>query len=284
VQYARQVTKRKRPPDTAPDAGDPQDQHPANASASAGAEPAAESGRIGLGGVASTIADAAGPVISAALRPVTELTDSARRVISERSGARVRRIRQQGRQPLVNLWDAHPEARRAAMRELGLRTVPVDEIAGTAVEGPTQRGGDFLPLRQLRGQDWRARWQRILSGIEKLAALPPVDLIKLGDRYWVTDGHNRVAAALYTGQVAIDANVVELRLPGMPSASGSANLAPFLESSRDVREAGTGRFTRTSIRPTSGLPEHSLDEHPEHLVGHTHDDPADESPAHGEEG
>ena len=28
--------------------------------------------------------------------------------------------------------------------------------------------------------------------------------------YWVVDGHNRVALALYGGQVAVDANVTEL--------------------------------------------------------------------------
>jgi hypothetical protein len=216
--------------------------------------------RSKLSGMATSIADAAGPVISAALRPVGELTTGARRAFDERSGGRVRRARRQGRQPLVNLWQVHPEARRAAMRELGLRTVSIEEIVGTAVEGPTQRGGDFLPLRQLRGHDWRGRWQRILNAMDRMATLPPVDLIKFGDRYWVVDGHNRVAAALYTGQVAIDANVVEMRLPGMPSASAPANLAPFLESSRDVREAGRGRFTRTSVRPTA-VPDHPLEEH-----------------------
>lgn len=230
--------------------------------------------RSKLSGVAHTIADTAGPVISAALRPVGDLTTGALRAIEERRGARVRRARRQGRAPLLNLWEAHPEAHRASMRELGLRAVSVEEIAGTAVEGPTQRGGDFLPLRQLRGRDWRARWQRILNGIEALSTLPPVELIKFGDQYWVVDGHNRVAAALYTGQVEIDANVVEMRLPGMPSERATANLASFLEGSRDLREAGQGRFTRTSVRPTHVVSGHPLDEHdddPSAEPGHAHD-------------
>ncbi|CAN5626003.1 hypothetical protein BH23CHL7_BH23CHL7_19100 [soil metagenome] len=239
--------------------------------------------RSGIAGMATSIADAAGPALNAALRPVSELTSGARRVIEGRSGARVRRVRQMGHQPLANLWDEYPAARRAAIREQGLRTVPLELIAGTAVEGPTQRGGDFLPLRQLRGQDWRARWQRILAGMDQMAALPPVDLLKFGDSYWVVDGHNRAAAALYTGQVAIDANVVELRLPGMPSSSGPGNLAPFLEGSRDLREAGSGRLTRTTTRPASGMPEHPLEEHPEHAgFGHDHDRPPAEPAAEEE--
>ena len=96
-----------------------------------------------------------------------------------------------------------------------LVAVPVDQIKGTAVEGPGQRGGDFLPLKDRRSDDWRSRWQRILGANERLEVLPPVELIKFGDDYWVVDGHNRVAAALYNGQMELDAVVEELRLPGM---------------------------------------------------------------------
>lgn len=201
-----------------------------------------ESGRSGLGGVAASIADAAGPVIS-----------GARRLIGARTGARVRRVRRMGHGPLANLWEGHPEARRASIRELGFQSVPVDRIVGTAVEGPAQRGGDFLPLRDRRSADWRSRWQRILSGIDGLATLPPVELIKFGDEYWVVDGHNRVAAALYTGQVELDAIVQRLRLPGM-KAEPPVLIASVLEGSLDLRDAGAGRFTRTVTRPSERLP------------------------------
>jgi hypothetical protein len=197
---------------------------------------------------------------------LAEGADTVRRMLGERAGARVRRVRRQGRQPLLNMWQLQPEARLAAMRELGLRTVPLEQIAGTAVEGPTQRGGDFLPLRELRGDDWRARWQRIRGALDRLETLPPVDLLKVGDRYWVVDGHNRVAAALYNGQLEIDADVTELRLPGQPSEVAVGNVAPFLEGSRDVREAGSGRLSRTTARPTPVLPEHSLEQHSEHQL------------------
>ena len=113
--------------------------------------------------------------------------------------------------------------------------MPVDQILGTAVEGPPQRGGDFLPLKRRRSADWRGRWQRILSALERLEALPPVELIKFGDDYWVVDGHNRVAAALYIGQVELDAVVEELRLPGMLDDRTS----PRSESSRRCSRAAS---------------------------------------------
>jgi hypothetical protein len=213
-------------------------------------------GRSRLGGVAASIAGAAAPVLGAA-----------RRVIEERAGARVRRVRRMGHQPLANLWEDHPEAHRAAIRELGLQSVPVTAIRGTAVEGPPQRGGDFLPLRERRSSDWRGRWQRILQAIDELVVLPPVDLIRFGDAYWVVDGHNRVAAALYNGQVELDAVVQELRLPGMP-AQPPQQIAGVLEGSLDLRDAGAGRFNRTTVRPSDRLParlpthEHHRRRHP----------------------
>lgn len=198
-----------------------------------GVEPEDE-GRSRLAGVASSIADAAAPVLAAA-----------RRVIDERPGARVRRVRRMAKQRLLNLWDEHPETQRASIRELGLRTIPVDEVLGTAVAGPAQRGGDFLPLRDRRSDDWRGRWQRILKAQDRLAALPPIEAIKFGDGYWVVDGHNRVAAALYNGQTDVDAVVEELRLPGMPSQP-PVRIASVLEGSLDLRRAGEGRLTRTT--------------------------------------
>ena len=63
----------------------------------------------------------------------------------------------------------------------------------------------------------------------------------------------RVAAALYTGQDEIDASVQELRLPGMPSEP-PVLIAPMLEDSLALRDAGAGRYTRTVERPSERLP------------------------------
>jgi hypothetical protein len=199
-------------------------------SAPAAEEPADAHDRSRLAGVAASIAA------------------GARRLIDERPGARVRRVRRMGHEPLANLWDVRPEARRASIRELGLLSVPVEAISGTAVEGPPQRGGDFLPLPDRRSDDWRGRWQGIVRALDNLSTLPPIELIRFGDQYWVVDGHNRVAAALYGGQTDIDAVVQDFRLPGMPATPPSL-IAPVLEGSLDVRNAGAGRYTRTAPSP-----------------------------------
>jgi hypothetical protein len=132
---------------------------------------------------------------------------------------RRRRI-QAGREPLPNLFDLHPETVTAARRELGVLTIPVDQIRGTAVEGPAQRGADFKPLPALRGANWRGRWQRLRAAQERLAVLPPVDVLQTDEGYWVVDGHNRVALALEVGQDDIDASVIHVRLPDNSDANG----------------------------------------------------------------
>jgi hypothetical protein len=143
------------------------------------------------------------------------------------------------------LYEEHPEARNATPRELGLQTIDVADIAGTAVGGARQRGGDFLPLKPFRSDNWRARWQRLRSAADRLAILPPIDVLRFGGKYWVLDGHNRVASALYNGQLSIDANVTELRLPGDPSGGTPASLAAQVEDHRDLLAA----LSRRSVRP-----------------------------------
>ncbi len=156
-------------------------------------------------------------------------------------------LRGQAGEPLANLYEVHPEVRQASPRELGMRFVPVEEIRGTAVAGAAQRGGDFLPLKPFRGENWAARWRRIMDAYQGLKPLPPVDLIKFNDEYWVVDGHNRVAATLYTKGAGLDAMVVELvPLDGRVSEQ-PRHLLAYLGESAELRTAATGR------RPAMGM-------------------------------
>jgi hypothetical protein len=201
--------------------------------------------------VLETAVESAAGVAGEALQAAGHAVEAAGRRWRERPGQRIRRVRRRGRYPLPNLYDIYPEARRAVPRELGLRAIAIEEFRGTAVAGPTQRGGDFLPLRPFRSKNWAGRWQRIRKAIDKLAPLPPIDVVRYDAGYWVTDGHNRVAAALYGGQVAIDAVVTELIPPGGRSTERPGPIAPAVLESRALRSAASGA-------PSSG--EVALDE------------------------
>jgi hypothetical protein len=166
---------------------------------------------------------------------VSAALGAAANTISELPGMRVRRIRRLAREPLPSLHELYPEVRRARPIVIGLRSIPVDNIAGTAVAGGDQRGGDFLPLKPFRGRNWQARWQRLRKAQDALSILPPIDVEKYDGRYWVTDGHNRVALARYANQPEVDASVVELVPPGGQRTEPIGTLEAEVDASRAVR-------------------------------------------------
>lgn len=184
---------------------------------------------------ASVVGDAVDAVENAA-SAVGSVVEATVRRLEERPGARVRRVRRMGHSPLPVLYEVHPEARQRTPRELGLRTIDVADIVGTAVGGG-QRGGDFLPLKPFRTGNWSGRWQRLGHASDSLAILPPIDVLRHDDRYWVVDGHNRVAMALYGGQASMDADVTELVDPAQPRTDPSESFASLIEDSRELRAA-----------------------------------------------
>lgn len=200
------------------------------------APPETETGRGVIERIRSGVAAAREPIVDRVGNAVTGVERS----WNERPGARVRRVRRMGTKPLAHLYDIHPEARSARPVEVGLRTVEIDEVAGTAVGGGL-RGGDFLPLKPARTKNWHGRWQRLRRAQDSLAVLPPIDVFKYGGSYWVVDGHNRMALALYGGQRAIDANVIELVPLGERRTEPISSLAPSVAASRAVRTAGSGQ-------------------------------------------
>ena len=202
-----------------------------------------EHGRSAIEIIRAGVASAREPIVDR----VGQARDGVERTWRERPGARVRRVRRMGQQPLPFLHDIHPEARTARPVDVGLRTIDVDRIAGTAVGGGAQRGGDFLPLKPFRGGNWTGRWQRLRKAQDRLVILPPIDVVKFGDRYWVDDGHNRVGLALYGGQTAIDADVTELVPLGRHSTEPIGSLASSVAASQALRTAASGQ------RPSDAL-------------------------------
>ena len=195
----------------------------------------------------ATVAAAAEPLVERVGHAVEGVADSIADSIAEGPGMRVRRVRRRSATPLPYLNEVHPDARRARPVPVGLRTIPVDEVAGTAVGGGDQRGGDFLPLKPFRGRNWAGRWQRLNRAQDALAILPPIEVVKHRGRYWVVDGHNRVALALYNGQPEIDATIVELVPPGERRTEPVVDLAPTLAGSRTLRTRGEGRAASEAL-------------------------------------
>jgi len=89
----------------------------------------------------------------------------------------------------------------------GVQTVRVDQILGS-VNRYKDFDRAFLPK-----QDFTAdRWQRVNRAWYEDVSLPPVLLYKVGEVYFVVDGHHRVSVAREQGQEFIDAEVRECQV------------------------------------------------------------------------
>ena len=84
----------------------------------------------------------------------------------------------------------------------GMRMVPIRQIRGS--QGRCRDfDRNFYPLQD----HLKSRWLRVAMGRHLGAALPPVELIQVGDIYFVRDGHHRISVARASGQLEINAEV-----------------------------------------------------------------------------
>src|SRR5215471_14018204 len=97
-------------------------------------------------------------------------------------------------------------------RQLGLQTIALDTIVGTA--GPRR---DFDRRFRPASARVRSRWEPLALAIRRGAAIPPIEVYRVGDLHFVADGHHRVSIAGATRQCLIDAYVTQV-LTAVPPA------------------------------------------------------------------
>lgn len=91
---------------------------------------------------------------------------------------------------------------------LGLRQVPINAIVGSVGR---YRDFDraFFPTQTFT----KDRWVSIDKAHYADIILPPVELYKIGEIYFVRDGNHRISVARERGQVYVDAYVTEIDVP-----------------------------------------------------------------------
>lgn len=102
---------------------------------------------------------------------------------------------------------------------LGVRPIRVRRIVGSAGKAGKLRP-DFLPLA---AGPALASYRAILRRMKDGEVLPPIAVYQLRSRYFVIDGHTRVAAAKALGIEFIDADVIE----ALPRKEGDINLTHY---------------------------------------------------------
>jgi len=97
---------------------------------------------------------------------------------------------------------------------IGLQQIETDKIIGSV-----SRFNDFDRAFLPRQSHTRGRWESIDRAYFQDVILPPIDVYKVGDAYFVKDGNHRVSVARERGQVYMDAYVIEVDIPGKLDAS-----------------------------------------------------------------
>ena len=103
---------------------------------------------------------------------------------------------------LLPLEEVRARLNIRGQRHLGNRAVALSQIVGS--EGRyADFDRQFAPLHEAT----KYRWMSIDRAHHEAVALPAVELYKLGDIYFVKDGHHRISVARLQGQIDIDAVV-----------------------------------------------------------------------------
>jgi hypothetical protein len=126
----------------------------------------------------------------------------------------------------------------------GVKTIRVDQIAGS-LNRYHEFDRAFLP----KEDQLASRWQKVDRAFYQEINLPPVVLYKVGDVYFVVDGHHRVSVAREQGQEFIEAEIRE--------CATRVNITPNIRT-EDLEILGTKvrfleRTALDDIRPQANI-------------------------------
>ena len=134
-----------------------------------------------------------------------------------------------------------------------MQVIPVDQIVGSV-----DRVREFDPKFRPRTGLSRRRFERIDEAARRGEPLPPIDVYRIGDIYFVRDGHHRVAVhrALDLPEIEADVRLVrtvvepdDVRARSDLAAPGTAQAVPAAGAGGPRRAlARSSSATRSSTR------------------------------------
>ena len=149
----------------------------------------------------------------------------------------------------------------------GLHAVPIEKIIGS--EGRYQ---DFTRTFLPKFKHLQERWVSISTAAQKDVILPPIQLFKIGDAYFVRDGNHRVSVARAGGVEMIDAEVVEIAsdIYLSPDMTHNEILQRVIEYERKLvyKQTRLANFIDTSELILTSAGAYSLIV--QHILGHKH--------------
>jgi hypothetical protein len=116
-----------------------------------------------------------------------------------------RALRDEDTQELLPIGEVTKRLRMFEQSYVGIRSIPIDDIVGT-VDRSHEFDREFLPRRA----DMEERWRRVEQAFPA-SDFPPIEVYEVDGKYFLIDGHHRVAVARQRGVQAIDAEVIRIR-------------------------------------------------------------------------
>jgi hypothetical protein len=120
---------------------------------------------------------------------------------------------------LLDLSSVQENCRVTSQYELGTESIALEKIVGSA-----SKSQDFDSEFRPRHSHLRQCWVNVAALRLMNVSLPSVELVRIGEVYFVIDGHHRISVARALGQTHIDAKVIVWHLeltpyPGMVNAA-----------------------------------------------------------------
>jgi hypothetical protein len=137
---------------------------------------------------------------------------------------RLKRRLLNARESLYDLNALKPDLHVEGSFYSGIRVVPIDAIIGS--EGRT---ADFDMGFHPLNESARDRWVSMAVAYLERLPLPPIELIQVGNVYFVRDGHHRLSVCRAFGQIAMDAEVTTWQASGpFPWQADEHRETPYL--------------------------------------------------------
>src|SRR5215210_7655799 len=154
---------------------------------------------------------------------------------------------------LLELEEVERRLQPFGRRYLGVRGIPLDALVGTDGRASSFTR-DFRPLHSFSRDRLRSLEEGFAEG-----GFPPIVAVKLGETYFVIDGHHRAALARRHGAETIDADVTEL-IARVPLAAAADMLEVVLrELERIFLEDSGLAEARAGVRVSVSRPAHYLE-------------------------
>ena len=112
-----------------------------------------------------------------------------------------------GKDTKLTLLPEEPSPKNPNRKFIQAQSIPIEKIVGT-----TSRQGDFDRMFRPLNKHLLDRWINLHLTFEN-DGWPPILVHKVGDHYYVEDGHHRVSVARSLGMAFIDAEIWEYPSP-----------------------------------------------------------------------